>query len=62
MSERDPRLAQIVRRNFHVYSITNTDTDKILAHLPRDVGEDLVAIGEGDTKHRPRQHLRYRPL
>ena len=62
MSERDSRLAQIVGRDFHIHAVPNTDADEILAHLSRDMGQDLMAIGQGHAKHGARQHLGHRSL
>jgi hypothetical protein len=34
----------------------------MLAHFPRDMGEDIPLSGQFHPKHRPRQHLRHRPF
>ena len=60
MPERNPRLAQIVRRHLDIDLVADTDADEVFAHLAGDVGQDLVTVGESDTEHSPRQHLGYR--
>ena len=57
MPEGDARFAEIIRGHLDVHFVSDADADKILAHFARDVGEDFMAIGQRDTKHRAGQHL-----
>ena len=59
MPESDARFAEIVGRHLHVHFVTNADADEIFAHFARDMGKDLVAVGQRHPKHRPGQHLRH---
>jgi len=61
MPESDTRLAQVVGRHLHVHAITDADTDEILPHLPGDVGEDFVAVGQGHAKHGAGEDLSHCP-
>ena len=54
----DTGFAQIVRGDFHVDAIADADADEILAHLPRNMGEHFMAIGQRNTEHRAGKHLR----
>ena len=56
----DARLGEIVRRHLEVDLVANADADEIFPHLAGNVGEDFVAVGEGNAKHRARQHLGHR--
>ena len=51
----DPALGQIVGGDFYGHTIARNDPDEILAHLPGDVGKNLVTIFEFDHKLRIRQ-------
>ena len=62
MPEGDSRLAQVVGRDFNIDPVTDTDPNEILAHFSRDVGQDLMPIGQSHPKHGARQHLGHRPL
>ncbi len=57
MAEGDAGLAEVVGRHFDVDLVADADADEVLAHFAGDVGEDLMAVGQGDAKHRPRQDL-----
>src|SRR5271170_25187 len=60
--ERDPRLAQIVRRHLDVDPVTDADANEVLAHLAGNMRKDFMAVGQSDAKHRAGQHLADRPL
>ena len=57
MAKRYAGLAQVIRRHLDIDPVTYTDADEVFAHLAGDVGEDLVSVGQRDTKHRSGQHL-----
>ena len=59
LTESASGLAQIVGGHFHIDPVTDTDPNEILAHFTRDVGEHLVSVWQGHTKHRTRQNLRH---
>ena len=56
----DARFAEVVGGHLDAHLVADADADEVLAHLAGNVGEDLVAVGQGDAKHRPRQYLRHR--
>ena len=60
MAESNPGLAQIIGRHLDVDLVADADADKVFAHFAGDVSEDLMPVGQGDTKHRAGQHLAYR--
>lgn len=57
MPERDPRLAEVVGGHLDVDLVTDADADEVFAHFAGDVGEDFMAVGEGDAEHGAGQHL-----
>jgi len=57
VAEGDAGLAEVVGGHFDVDLVADADADEILAHLAGDVGEDLMAVGQGHAKHGPRQDL-----
>jgi hypothetical protein len=57
MTERNPTLAQIVRRHFHGNPVTGRDLNEMFAHFARNMGQNLMATGQFDTIHRGRQDL-----
>lgn len=59
MAESDPRLVQVVGRHLDIHLVAHADADEVLAHLARNVGQDLVPSRQRDAKHRPRQNLRH---
>ena len=60
MPECNARLAEVVGRHLDVDLVSDIDADEVFAHFAGDVSEDFVAVGEGDAKHRARQHLGHR--
>ena len=60
LAKNDPRLGQVVGRQFHFHFVSWNDTDEMFAHFSRDMGQDIPLAGQIDTEHRPRQHLRHR--
>jgi hypothetical protein len=60
MPKSDPGFAQIVGRHFDIDPIAHANSDEVFAHLAGDVGEDLVTVGKGDSKHGARQNLSHR--
>jgi hypothetical protein len=61
-SKSNPRFAQIVGRHLNVDPVSNTDPDKVFSHFARDVGEDFVPVGKGNSKHGARKHLSNRAV
>jgi hypothetical protein len=51
----DPRFPDVVRRHLHPYSISHSQTNIPLSHLPRDMGENKMLIGKFHPKHCPRE-------
>src|SRR5947209_20401965 len=47
----DPTSAEVVRSELHLHAIAREDADVVHAHLPRDVGQHLVAVLELDPEH-----------
>src|SRR3954470_12108429 len=47
----DSTAGEVVRRELHLDAITGQDADVVHAHLPGDVGEDLVAVVELHAEH-----------
>src|SRR5207249_10516854 len=54
---RDAALAQVVGRNGDGDDVTGQDADEVLAHLPRDVADQLVPVVQLDAELRVRQRL-----
>jgi len=57
MPEGNPGLAEIVGGHLDVDLVADADADEVLAHLAGNMGEHLVTVGEGDTKHGSWQNL-----
>lgn len=57
MPKGNPRFAQIVGRHLDIYFVADADADKVLAHFAGDMGQHLVTVGEGHTKHGTWQNL-----
>ena len=51
MPERNARFAKVVRRHLHVNFVADANPDKILAHFAGNMGQDFVAIRQGDAEH-----------
>jgi len=52
----DPRFVEIVGRHFDLYTVSHGQADEPLAHPARDVGEDLVFVGQLYTEHGSSEH------
>ena len=50
----DSTSCEIVWTQFYDHTIFRQDADVVLSHLPADVGENFVSIGELDAEHRIR--------
>jgi hypothetical protein len=50
----DSTSSEIVWTQFHDHTIFRQDADVVLSHLPADVGENFMSIGELDAEHRIR--------
>lgn len=50
-------LGEIVGRKLDRYAVARQDLDEVLAHLSRQVGENLVPLAEFDLERRIRQGL-----
>ena len=50
----DSTSCEIVWTQFYNHTIFRQDADVVLSHLPADVGENFVSIGELDAEHRIR--------
>src|SRR5690242_6588079 len=57
VAEIDAALIQIVRRHFHGDAIPGQDTDAVLLHAPRGVGDDFMPVVELHAAARVGQHL-----
>src|SRR5215210_1181881 len=53
----DPAAREVVRRKLHLDAIAREDADVVLAHLPRDLRENIVADVRLHPEHRARQRL-----
>ena len=53
----DACLVQVVGRHFDVDLVADADADEVLAHFAGDMGQDFMAIGQGDPEHGTGQHL-----
>jgi hypothetical protein len=47
----DPAAGQVVWAQFYDHAILRKDSDVVLTHLPRDVGEYSVSVGQLNAKH-----------
>jgi hypothetical protein len=50
----DSTSCEIVWTQFNNHTIFRQDADVVLSHLPADVGENFMSIGELDAEHRIR--------
>ena len=50
----DSTSCEVVWTQFYDHTIFRQDADVVLSHLPADVGENFVSIGELDAEHRIR--------
>lgn len=53
----DSATGQVVRTQLHNHAILGEDTNVVLTHLARNVGKNLVTVGQLNTKHRVGQGL-----
>lgn len=53
----DAAAGQIVGSQLHNHAVSGENTDVVLTHLARNVGKDLVSIGQLDSEHCVRQSL-----
>src|SRR5262245_38391162 len=58
----DAALAEVVRREGDGHDVARQDTDEMLAHPARDVGDDLVAVLQPDLELRVGQRGRHLAL
>jgi len=49
-AKHDPAFAQIVRRHFDMYAVSNDRTDAIATHFPCRIADDAMLIVEGDAE------------
>ena len=54
---RDTPARQVVRAEFHQYSVTQEDADVVHLHPPGDVCQNVVPVGEFDIEHRVGQRV-----
>ena len=57
LTKHDPAFAQIVRRHFYVYAVSNDRTDTVATHLSCRIADDAVLVIEGDAETSVRQDL-----
>ena len=50
----DPTSGEVVWTEVYNHTILRQDADVVLSHLPADVSENFVSIGELDAEHRIR--------
>ena len=50
----DPTSGEVIWTKFYNHTIFRQDADVVLSHLPADVGENFVSIGELNAEHRIR--------
>ena len=55
----DSTLGEVIRREMHGDGVSRQDSDVVLPHSPRDVGENGVIVLESHPKQRVRQRLGY---
>src|SRR5664279_242423 len=48
----DPAASQVVGAQLHDHAVLGEDADVVLAHLARDMSENLVAVGQLNAEHR----------
>jgi len=61
VSKSNTSLAQIIGGHLDVDLIPHADTDKMFAHLARNMRQDLMSVGQCHAKHGSWQNLSYRP-
>ena len=57
VAEGDAGFAEVVGGHLDVHFVADADADEVFSHFAGNVGQDFVAGGEGNTEHRPWQHL-----
>src|SRR5436190_778158 len=57
MAKRNSPFRQIVGRNLYHNFVSWQDANEVQAHFARNMGQNLMAIGQFDPKHRVRQEL-----
>src|SRR5580700_586051 len=57
VSVNNPAARQVIRRKLHRHAISRQNTNKILAHLSRNMGQHLVLIFQLHSKHGIRKRL-----
>jgi len=57
VAEADAALGEVVRREFERDAVSRQDADVMLAHLAGRIGDQFVAVVQGDAKARVGQHL-----
>ena len=62
MPVRDTALGQVVGRELNAHTVAGSDTDEVLTHLARDMGQDLMLVCEFHAIHRGRQDFRHYAL
>jgi hypothetical protein len=62
LAENDARLAQIVWSEFQLDLVARDNTDEMLPHLARDVGQYDRSIWKLHTEHRSGQNLLHDPF
>ena len=50
----DPTSGEVIWTQFYNHTIFRQDADVVLSHLPADVGENFMSIGELNAEHRIR--------
>ena len=50
----DSTSCEVIWTQFYDHTIFRQDADVVLSHLPADVGENFMSIGELDAEHRIR--------
>mgnify|MGYP003336556953 FL=1 len=50
----DPTSGEVIWTKFYNHTIFRQDADVVLSHLPADVGENFMSIGELNAEHRIR--------
>lgn len=56
----DPGLGQIVRGKLHFHLVAGNDSDEMLAHFARNMGQNITRTRQVHPEHCPRQHLCHR--
>jgi hypothetical protein len=58
----DPAAGQVVGAQLHDHAVLGEDADVVLAHLARDVGENLVSVSQLNAEHRIGKSFDHRAL